>query len=109
LVWPGITDNFIPDSFIPNFSKLAKPLTDSLTKDKEFKWIKTKNRAFYELRNSLCREPILQYPNFHKPFILTTDISGYAIKGILSQGLPEKDLPVAYASRILNEKKEFHH
>jgi len=95
--------------FIPNFSKLAKPLTDLLTKDKEFKWIKTQNRAFYELRNSLYREPILQYPNFDKPFILTTDTSGYAIGGILSQGLPEKNFPVAYASRILNEKKEFHY
>ena len=47
----------------------------------------------------------LQYPDFSKPFILTTDASGIAIGGILSQGEINKDRPIAYASRTLTENE----
>lgn len=88
--------------FIPNFSKTAKPLTDLLKKDKKFLWQQPQIEAFNTLRNSLCSEPILQYPDFTKPFNLTTDASGYAIGGVLSQGRVNRDLPIAYTSRTLN-------
>ncbi|KAL6416637.1 hypothetical protein ACFW04_013288 [Cataglyphis niger] len=58
--------------------------------------------AFVQLREALCTEPILQYPDFTKPFVVTTDASGHAIGGILSQGPIGKDLPIAYTSRLLN-------
>ncbi|KAL4104432.1 hypothetical protein QTP88_019733 [Uroleucon formosanum] len=47
-------------------------------------------------------EPILQYPDFTKEFILTTDASGKALRAILSQGKIGSDLPISYASRTLN-------
>ncbi|KAL4153387.1 hypothetical protein QTP88_001220 [Uroleucon formosanum] len=47
-------------------------------------------------------EPILQYPDFTKEFILTTDASGKALGAILSQGKIGSDLPISYASRTLN-------
>ncbi|KAL4153415.1 hypothetical protein QTP88_001248 [Uroleucon formosanum] len=47
-------------------------------------------------------EPILQYPDFTKGFILTTDASGKALGAILSQGKIGSDLPISYASRTLN-------
>lgn len=50
----------------------------------------------------LCNEPILQYPDFERPFVLTTDASNFAIRAILSQGKVDNDLPIAYASRTLN-------
>lgn len=92
--------------FIPSFSKLAKPLTDLLKKDKPFVWEIAQADAFDALRRSLCTEPILQYPDFTQPFILTTDASGYAIGGVLSQGKIGKDLPIAYVSRILNKPEQ---
>lgn len=55
-----------------------------------------------KIGNALCKEPILQYPNFSQPFILTTDASKFAVGGVLSQGPIGKDLPIAYASRVLN-------
>lgn len=50
-----------------------------------------------------CSEPILQHPNFNEPFIITMDASGYAIGAIISQGKIGNDLPIAYASRVLND------
>lgn len=47
--------------------------------------------------------PILQYPDFNKEFVLTTDASIHAIGAILFQGEIGKDLPIAYASRTLNK------
>jgi len=44
----------------------------------------------------------LQYPDFTKQFILTTDASGKALGAILSQGETGSDLPIAYSSRTLN-------
>ncbi|KMQ83421.1 enzymatic polyprotein endonuclease reverse, partial [Lasius niger] len=89
--------------FIENFSKIAKPLTDLLKKDKDFIWTKLQEESFNTLRNELCKAPILQYPDFDKTFILTTDACGYAIGGVLSQEHSGKDLPVSFTSRVLNE------
>jgi len=46
---------------------------------------------------------LLQYPDFSKPFILTTDASNDALGAILSQGEIGRDLPIAYASRKLSK------
>ncbi|CAK9834632.1 Retrovirus-related Pol polyprotein from transposon 17.6 [Anthophora retusa] len=88
--------------FIPKFSHIAKPLTSLLKKDAKFEWNREQEKAFTNLRDMLCTEPILQYPDFAKPFIVTTDASGYAVGAVLSQGNVGKDLPIAYASRLLN-------
>ena len=73
--------------FIPNFSKIAKPLTELLKKEIKFQWSEKQQHSFDTLKNLLCSKPLLQYPDFTKPFVLTTDASGYAIGGILSQVL----------------------
>jgi hypothetical protein len=59
-------------------------------------------RSFVTLKELLTTELLLQYPDFTKPFILTTDASNKALGAILSQGPIGQDLPVAYASRTLN-------
>jgi len=92
--------------FIPNFSKIAKLLTELLKKDATFVWGKEQDAAFAHLRAGLCAEPILQYPDCTKSFVVITDASGFAIGGILSQGPIGKDLPVAYTSRLLNKAEQ---
>ena len=92
--------------FIPDFSKVAKPLTQLLKKDTPFKWAENQENAFNNLKTALMTKPILQYPDFSKPFNLTTHASGYAIGGVLSQGPIGKDLPIAYASRLLNSAEQ---
>lgn len=55
------------------------------------------------MKQLLLKEPILEYPDFDKEFLLTTDASEEGIGAILSQGNIGNDLPVAYASRTLNK------
>ena len=52
------------------------------------------------------REPVLQYPDFTKPFVLTTDASGFAVGAILSQGKIGQGKPIAFASRTLNQAEQ---
>ena len=87
--------------FIPNFSKIAKPLT-KLLRNAPFEWNQKTEEAFVILKELLTTEPLLQYHDFTKPFVLTTDASSEALGAILSQGPIGQDLPIAYASRTLN-------
>jgi len=58
------------------------------------------------MKERLCTTPVLAYPNFELPFILTTDASKVAIATILSQVQDGKERPIAYASRQLNTAEQ---
>ncbi|KAL4123449.1 hypothetical protein QTP88_015627 [Uroleucon formosanum] len=90
-------------NFIPDYSKISKPLTNLLKKDVKFDWSATCNEAFDSLKTILCKEPILQFPDFTKPFTITCDASNYAVGSVLSQGEGKHELPIAYSSRTLNK------
>ena len=92
--------------FIDGFSKIASPFNQLLQKDIPFNWTEKQQAAFDILKAKLCEEPLLQRPDFFQPFILTTDASGFAIGGILSQGKIGKDKQIAYASRSLSETEK---
>lgn len=85
--------------FIPDYAKIAKPLTLGLKKgtkiDVDKKEYKT---SFEQLKVLICNDPILIYPDFEKTFTLTTDASNFALGAVLSQ----TNKPVCYASRTLN-------
>jgi transposase InsO family protein len=89
--------------FIGNYSKIAAPLYLLLKGDAPFVWGEDQENAFRKLKEKLISKPILQYPDFTKEFVLTTDASNDGIGAILSQGQIGKDLPIAYASRNLNK------
>ena len=46
--------------------------------------------------------PLLAYPNFELPFIVTTDASELAVAADLSQFQDGAERPTAYASRQIN-------
>lgn len=91
--------------FINNFAKITKPLTKCLKKGAKIEHDQEFLDCFESCKNLLINEPILQYPDFSKPFNLTTDASNVALGAVLSQGPPGRDLPVAYASRTLNDSE----
>ena len=92
-------------SFIPNFSKIDKPLTNLLKNNTPFIWNADTDAAF-TLKQLLTSQPLLQYPDFSKHFVLTKDASNDALGPILSQGDIGRDLSVAYASRTLRKAEQ---
>jgi hypothetical protein len=92
--------------FIPNFSKIAKPLTELLKKNTPYIWDDKTEKAFVTLKKLLTMEPLLPYPDFTKPFVLTTDASNDTIGVVVSQGPIGNDLPIAYISRTLNNAEK---
>lgn len=89
--------------FIPDFAKLTKPMTKCLKKNAKVIHSEDFKEAYEKSKQLLINSPILQYPDFEKSFILTTDASDVAIGAVLSQGSVGSDKPIAYASRTLSE------
>ena len=89
--------------FIPVFSSIEKPLSFLLKKNVLFKWTNSQLEYFNKLKDILCTHPLLQYPDFSKPFIVSCDASNYGIGGVLNQNFDGKNLPIAYASRTLSD------
>jgi hypothetical protein len=87
--------------FIPNFSRISKPLTELLKKNTPYVWNDKTENALITLKTLLSTEPLLQYPDFTRPYVLTTDANNDDIGAVLSQGPIRSDLPIAYASRTL--------
>jgi hypothetical protein len=88
--------------FIPNFSKIAKPMTKLLEKDAKFKWSEDYEEAFLTLKKLLTTAPVLAQPNIEKPFDVYCDASGTDIGGVLMKD----GHVIAYASRQLRRHEE---
>jgi len=71
--------------FIPNYSKIARPLIDLTRKAIPFHWEEKQVWAFETLKTLMCKEPILRQPNYEDPFFLATDASAYGVGAVLSQ------------------------
>ena len=94
--------------FIKGYANIAKPLNDLLS------GINSKLKscfvrlppaavvAFQELKLKCMTAPVLAFADFHKPFLLETDVSGDGLGAVLSQKQEDGCYhPVAYASRGL--------
>ncbi|XP_044155688.1 uncharacterized protein LOC122942250, partial [Bufo gargarizans] len=90
--------------FVPDYSALAKPLTD-LTKKKlprQVLWSPECEVAFQALKTALVNAPVLVTPDPNKRFIVHTDASMFGLGAVLSQiGEDGGEHPVAYLSRKL--------
>lgn len=91
--------------FIPDFARITKPLTQCLKKNKGITINQEYIDCFEKCKTLLINDPILQYPDFSKEFILRTDASNVALGAVLSQGTLGSDKPISYASRTLNESE----
>lgn len=87
--------------FIPEFGKIANPITDLLKKDVPYVWGPEQEKAFKELKQALLNPPVLAYPVFDKPFFIATDASDTALGAVLMQEEAGKFHPIFYASRSL--------
>jgi hypothetical protein len=71
--------------FVPNYSKIARPLLDLTKKGLVWRWDLAQHKAFEELKTRMCCSPVLTQPNFNERFYLQTDASAYGVGAILSQ------------------------
>ena len=95
--------------FIPNFASIALALTDCTKKaaPTRMQWNTLCNIAFNNLKELLCRTPILMSPNFNNQFILQTDASERGVGAVLSQlNDSGQEHPVAYYSKKLLPREE---
>jgi len=88
--------------FIPEFSRIAKPMTELLKKGTKFCWSDQCEVAFRKLRTLLTSAPILAQPDTTKPFDVYCDASGTGIGCVLMQ----ENRVIAYASRSLKRHEE---
>jgi hypothetical protein len=54
--------------FIPNFSKITKPVIELLKKENKYVWSDTCDEAFKLLKKLLTTSPVLAQPDTDKPF-----------------------------------------
>eukprot|EP00794_Sanderia_malayensis_P019749 gene19749-21686_t len=94
-------------AFIRDSANIAEPL-NRLTSDKfPFAWTADCSKAFIALKEALFSDPVLQFPNLQKEFVVEADASSYAVGGILSQKADDGELhPVAYFSTALQQSQQ---
>jgi hypothetical protein len=71
--------------FIPNFSKIAKPMTKLLEKEAKFEWSPQCKDTFLILKKLLTTTPVLAQLHIEKPFDVYCDASGTGSGGVLMQ------------------------
>ena len=102
--------------FIKGFAKIAVPLYDLTSEENKDKKLEHVNlspearEAFEHLKAACLQAPILDFPDFNKPFLLETDTSGQGLRAVLSQKQADgRYHPITYASRIMNETEQGYH
>jgi hypothetical protein len=83
--------------FIPDISRIAKPMTELLKKGVKFVWSEACEKAFRTLRQHLTSALVLVQPDNSKPFEVFCDVSGTGLGCVIMQG----GRVIAYASRAL--------
>ena len=71
--------------FIPDYSKIARPLIDLTKKNAPWDWSKRCKTAFDVLKQIFCMQLVLKMPDLAAQFTIATDASKYATGGVLMQ------------------------
>ena len=88
--------------FVRMFSEVASPLTELLQKDKPFVWGERQQKSFDELKKAVSQQPVLILPDPSKPYVVTTDASGFAVGAWLGQDQGQGLQPIAYLSKKMS-------
>ena len=87
-------------SFCLNFSDIAAPLTNLLSKKVKFVWTDDCQLAFDKVKLLLQKSPVLKSPDYEKPFKLIIDSSDVGTGSVLVQEASDGlDHPVSYFSK----------
>jgi hypothetical protein len=90
--------------FISNFSKIVKPITNLLKKEKKFVWNAERGEAFRSLKKLLTTSPVLAQSDIAKSFDMYCDTSGAGLGCVLMQ----EGHVIAYSSCQLRSHEEYY-
>jgi hypothetical protein len=88
--------------FIEGFSKIARPMTELLKKEKKFNWSESCEKSFQELKRRLTTAPVLTLPDIQRDFVVYCDASRQGLGCVLMQD----GKVVVYASRQLKPHEQ---
>jgi hypothetical protein len=88
--------------FIPDFSRIVKPITELLKKEAKFVWGQKCEDVFHALKQHLTTAPVSAQPDSSKPFDVYCDASGTGLGCVLMQD----NQVIAYASRALRPHEQ---
>lgn len=71
--------------FVQHFGIIAWPLFNLLKKHQPFVWTEATNEVFELLKQRLISGPVLQLPDFSRPFTVDTDACEYGVGAVLQQ------------------------
>jgi hypothetical protein len=88
--------NYYKDLWIRRSEVLA-PLTKFCSKTVKFQWTEIEQQACEKAKIIICKEVLLSYPDFNKPFEIHTNASDLQLGAVIAQ----KGKPIAFYSRKL--------
>ena len=88
--------------FIKDYTIISCPMVDLTCKDIIFNFGDKEKALFEDLKAAFTTAPILQYPNQDCEFRLETDMSEFAIGGVISVKCDDSEFrPIAYMSHSM--------
>jgi len=100
----GLTNYY--QKFVPNYARIAEPLTQLTCKNKRWHWNKKQKNAFHALKRSLSRTAHLRILNSTCEKVLKINASNFAVGACLYQIKDGQQRPIAYQSRKLSEPEK---
>ncbi|CAI7879822.1 unnamed protein product [Closterium sp. NIES-53] len=88
--------------FIPQYAKIATPLTNLLKKDTPFTWDTPQQQAMEQLQTALTIAQVLILPDQDKDYVVEADASDQAVGAVLMQDHGRGLQPIAYLSKKLH-------
>jgi hypothetical protein len=83
-------------------SELLAPLTSMTSKNAKFNWTDEHQKLFENIKKIICREVMLTFPVFSKPFHIYT----YASDKQLGAVITKDEKPIVFYSRKLNSAQQ---
>ncbi len=74
--------------FIQGFAHIATPLVSLSKKKAELVWTPVRETAFTELQKRISSRPVLAFPQWNKPFVLSADASEIGIGQYCNKKMP---------------------
>ncbi|GJP50730.1 hypothetical protein CLOM_g9899, partial [Closterium sp. NIES-68] len=88
--------------FVPQYAKLAAPLTNLLKKNTPYKWETKHQEAVEQLKQALTSARVLILPDPERDYVIEADASDQAVGAVLMQDQGNGLQPIAYLSKKLH-------